>query len=77
MKKMKKKLDTLDDPDFEPRASDIVRERNEWYARAVACYEYNRRWLSHADAVEATHLRFKINKDMLKKECIKAGVWER
>lgn len=69
-------LDTLDDPDFEVTPYEIARERREWYARAVACYDYNRQWLSHADAVEATHLRYGINKDMLKKECIKAGVWE-
>ncbi len=71
-----KKLDTLDDPNFRSRAVDVERERREWYARAVACYDYNRQWLSHADAVNATHLRYGINKDMLKKECIKAGVWE-
>lgn len=72
-----KKLDTLDDPDFRVWAVDVERERREGYARAVACYDYNRQWLSHADAVNATHLRYGINKDMLKKECIKAGVWER
>lgn len=72
-----KYLDTLDDPDFEPAPSDYLKKREERYAKAVAWYEYNRQWLSHADAVEATHLRFKINKDVLKKECIKAGVWER
>lgn len=70
------KLDTLDDPNFRSRAVDVERERREWYARAVACYDYNRQWLSHADAVNATHLRYGINKDMLKKACIKAGVWE-
>lgn len=72
-----KKVDALDDPDFKPRASDIARERKEYYARVVAWYEYNRQWMSHADAVNATHLRFKINKDSLKSICIKAGVWER
>lgn len=72
-----KKLDALDDPDFKPRASDIARERKEYYARVVAWYEYNRQWMPHADAVNATHLRFKINKDTLKRECIEAGVWER
>lgn len=72
-----KKLDALDDPDFKPRASDIARERKEYYARVVSWYEYNRQWMSHADAVNATHLRFRINKDTLKKECIEAGVWER
>lgn len=70
------KLDTLDDPNFRSWAVDVERECREWYARAVACYDYNRQWLSHADAVNATHLRYGINKDMLKKECIKAGVWE-
>ena len=72
-----KKVDALDDPDCKPRASDIARERKEWYAKVVACYDYNRQWMSHADAVNATHLRFKINKDTLKRECIEAGVWER
>lgn len=71
------KLDTLDDTDFEPRAGDIARERKEYYAKVVAWYEYQRQWLSHADAVNATHLRFRINKDTLKRECIEAGVWER
>ncbi len=70
-------LDTLDDPDFEPRAGDIARERKEYYDKVVAWYEYQRQWLSHADAVNATHLRFRINKDTLKRECIEAGVWER
>lgn len=72
-----KKLDTLDDPDFKPRASDIARERAEWYEKVVSWYEYNRQWLSHLDAVNATMARFDIAKETLRRKCIEAGVWER
>lgn len=72
-----KKLDTLDDPDFKPRSGDIAREREEWYEKAVDCYAYNRQWLTHEDSVNATHLRFGINRDTLKKKCIESGVWEK
>lgn len=51
-------------------------ERRETYARAVACYDYNRHWLSHVDAVNAATTRFGIARDTLKRECIEADVWE-
>lgn len=70
------KLDTLDDPNFKSRAVDVERERREWYARAVACYDYNRQWLSHLDAINATMTRFNIARETLKKRCQEAGVWE-
>lgn len=69
------KLDTLDDPNFRP-AIDAEGERRELYAKAVACYDYNRHWLSHADAVNATMTRFHIARETLKRECIEADVWE-
>lgn len=72
-----KKVDALDDPDFKPRASDIARERKEYYARVVSWYEYNRRWLSHLDAVNATMARYDIARETLRIKCIEAGVWER
>lgn len=56
--------------------TDLERERREMYARAVACYDYNRHWLSHADAVNAAATRFNIARYILKRECIKADVWE-
>ncbi|MDY3111034.1 MAG: hypothetical protein SOW36_00110 [Porphyromonas sp.] len=71
-----KKLDTLDDPNFKLLAVDVERERAEWYDKAVACYDYNRHWLSHADAINATMTRFNITRETLKRECIKADVWE-
>lgn len=71
-----KKLDTLDDPDFKIDPREVARERAEWYDKAVACYDYNRQWLSHADAINATTTRFNIARDILKRECVKAGVWE-
>lgn len=70
-------LDTLDDPDFEIDPRDVARERAEWYEKVVACYEYNRQWLSHLDAVNATMARFDIAKETLRRKCIEAGVWER
>ncbi|WP_281674283.1 hypothetical protein [Porphyromonas asaccharolytica] len=70
------RLDTLDDPNFEPRASDIARERKEYYDRVVAWYAYQRQWLSHKDAVSAVIARYRTNYDTIKEKCIKAGVWE-
>lgn len=72
-----KYLDTLDDPDFKPRAGDIAREREERYDKVVSWYEYNRQWLSHLDAVNATMARYDIAKETLRRKCIEAGVWER
>ena len=72
-----KYLDTLDDPDFKPRAGDIARGREEWYDKVVSWYEYNRQWLSHLDAVNATMARYDIAKETLRRKCIEAGVWER
>lgn len=71
-----KKLDTLDDTDFEPRTSDIARERREYYDKVVAWYAYQRQWLSHKESVSAVTNRYRINYDTLKRECIEAGVWE-
>lgn len=70
-------LDTLDDPDFEVTPHEIAREREEWYDKVVSWYEYNRQWLSHLDAVNATMARFDIAKETLRRKCIEAGVWER
>lgn len=72
-----KYLDTLDDPDFEIDPRDVARERAEWYEKVVACYEYNRQWLSHLDAVNATMARYGIAKETLRRKCKEAGVWER
>lgn len=72
-----KYLDTLNDPDFEIDYHEIAREREEWYDRVVSWYEYNRQWMSHLDAVDATMARYKISKGTLKRKCIEAGVWER
>ena len=71
------KLDTLDDPNFEIDPRDVARERDEWYKKVVACYEYNRQWLSHLDAVDATMARYDITKRTLRVKCLEAGVWER
>lgn len=70
------KLDTLDDPDFEVDTREVAREREEWYEKVVSCYEYNRQWLSHNDAVNATMTRFDIARETLRRKCIEAGVWE-
>lgn len=70
------KLDTLDDPNFEVDTREVARERAEWYDKAVACYDYNRQWLSHNDAVNATMTRFDIARETLRRKCIEAGVWE-
>lgn len=57
-----KYLDTLDDPDFEVTPHDIARERAEWYEKVVACYEYNRQWLSYLDAVNAMYRSWSMGK---------------
>lgn len=71
-----KYLDTLDDPDFEVDYHEIAREREEWYDRVVSCYEYNRQWMSHADAVSATQTRYGVTVRTLRNKCKEAGVWE-
>ena len=46
------------------------------YDEAVRIYEYNRQWLSHSDSVSASQHRTAVPRDILKRECIRAGVWD-
>nr|DAV43989.1 MAG TPA: hypothetical protein [Caudoviricetes sp.] len=46
------------------------------YDEAVRIYKYNRQWLSHNDSVSASQHRTAVTKRILKRECIRAGVWD-
>ena len=51
-------------------------ERQARYDEAVRIYAYNRRWLSHSDSVSASQHRTSVPRDIIKRECILAGVWD-
>lgn len=51
-------------------------ERQARYDEAVRIYSYNRRWLSHSDSVSASQHRTAVPRDIIKRECILAGVWD-
>ena len=52
-------------------------ERQARYDKAVSIYEYNRQWLSHDDSVNASMFRTSVPRSILKRECIRAGVWDK
>lgn len=52
-------------------------ERQARYDEAVRIYEYNRQWLSHDDSVCASMYRTSVPRDILKRECVRAGVWDK
>ena len=52
-------------------------ERQVRYDEAVRIYAYNRRWLSHSDSVSASAYRTSVPREIIKRECIRAGVWDR
>ncbi|WP_297172698.1 hypothetical protein [uncultured Porphyromonas sp.] len=51
-------------------------ERQARYDKAVSIYEYNRQWMSHNDSVSASMYRTSVPRNILKRECIRAGVWD-
>lgn len=51
-------------------------ERQARYDEAVRIYDYNRQWLSHSDSVSASQHRISVPRSILKRECIRAGVWD-
>lgn len=51
-------------------------ERQARYDEAVRIYAYNRQWLSHNDSVSASAYRTSVSRDVIKRECIRAGVWD-
>lgn len=51
-------------------------ERQARYDEAVRIYAYNRQWLSHNDSVSASQHRTSVPRDVIKRECIRAGVWD-
>ena len=55
---------------------DTQEERQARYDEAVRIYEYNRRWLTHDDSVSASMHRTSVPRSILKRECIRAGVWD-
>lgn len=57
-------------------AVETEEERQARYDEAVRIYEYNRQWLSHSDSVNASMCRTSVPRDVIKRECIRAGVWD-
>lgn len=57
-------------------AVETQEERQARYDKAVSIYEYNRQWLSHNDSVSASQHRISVPRSILKRECIRAGVWD-
>lgn len=51
-------------------------ERQGRYDEAVRIYAYNRQWLSHNDSVSASQHRTSVPRSIIKRECIRAGVWD-
>lgn len=51
-------------------------ERQTRYDEAVRIYAYNRQWLSHSDSVSASHHRTSVPREIIKRECIRQGVWD-
>nr|DAS90667.1 MAG TPA: hypothetical protein [Caudoviricetes sp.] len=51
-------------------------KRQARYTEAVHIYSYNRRWLSHNDSVRAAQRRTSVTRRIIKRECIRAGVWD-
>lgn len=58
-------------------AVETQEERQARYDEAVRIYEYNRQWLSHNDSVSASMYRTAVPRDILKRECVRAGVWDK
>ena len=56
--------------------SETEEERQARYDKAVSVYEYNRQWLTHNDSVNASMCRTSVPRGILKRECIRAGVWD-
>lgn len=54
----------------------VIDERQARYDEAVRIYAYNRQWLSHSDSVSASHHRTSVPREIIKRECIRAGVWD-
>ncbi|WP_300969903.1 hypothetical protein [Porphyromonas vaginalis] len=54
----------------------VIDERQARYDEAVRIYAYNRQWLSHSDSVSASQHRTAVSRDVIKRECIRAGVWD-
>lgn len=54
----------------------VIDERQARYDEAVRIYSYNRQWLSHNDSVSASHHRTSVPRSILKRECIRQGVWD-
>lgn len=57
-------------------AVETQEERQARYDNAVSVYEYNRQWLTHNDSVNASMHRTSVPRSILKRECIRAGVWD-
>lgn len=57
-------------------AVETQEERQARYDEAVRIYEYNRQWLTHDDSVNASMYRTSVSRDVIKRECILAGVWD-
>ena len=51
-------------------------KRQARYNEAVRIYKYNRQWLSHNDSVRVAQLRTAVTRAIIKRECIRAGVWD-
>lgn len=57
-------------------AVETQEERQARYDEAVRIYSYNRQWLSHSDSVSASHHRTSVPREIIKRECLRAGVWD-
>lgn len=57
-------------------AVETEEERQARYDKAESIYEYNRQWLSHEDSVNASMHRTSVPRSIIKRECIRAGVWD-
>lgn len=51
-------------------------KRQSRYDEAVRIYKYNRQWLSHNDSVRVAQHRTAVTRRIIKRECIRAGVWD-
>lgn len=51
-------------------------KRQSRYDEAVRIYKYNRQWLSHNGSVRVAQHRTAVTRRILKREGIRAGVWD-